>query len=132
MPSEQVSLQDLLVDEQKLNQEMLAETLSEFIRIGQESGVLYPRSPYANLNSFRKTAVILLTQHAKNALGLADTEWMSPSEIAEVGGMKKGTVYPAVRQLEEEGLAESDDGTYRIPAPNLSDVRRYIEEGDDK
>lgn len=132
MSGEQSSLEDLLVDERELNEEMLAETLSDFIRIGQDSGGLYPRTPFTGLNSYRKTAVILLAQHAKEALGLADTEWLTPSEIAEAAGMKKGTVYPAVRKLEERGLAESDDGSYRIPAPNLADVQRYIEEADDE
>lgn len=132
MTGEQTSLSDLLVDEQELNEEMLARTLSDFIRIGQDSGGLYPRAAFAEVNSHRKTAVILLAQHAKEALGLADTEWMSPSEIAEAAGMKKGTVYPAVRKLEEKGLAENDDGNYRIPAPNLSDVQRFIEEAGDQ
>jgi biotin operon repressor len=132
MSSEQFSLEDLLVDERELNEEMLAETLSDIIQIGKDSGGLYPRAAFADLNSYRKTAVILLAQHAREALALADTEWLSPSEIAEAAGMKKGTVFPAVRKLEEKGLAESDDGSYRIPAPNLSDVQRYIEEADDE
>lgn len=132
MTSEQTSLEDLLVDEEELNRDMLADILSEYIRIGQESGGLYPRSPFADLNSYRKTAVILLAQHAKGALGLAETEWLSPSEIADASGMKKGTVYPAVRELEDRGLAENDDGSYRIPAPNLSDVQQFIKEGDNE
>lgn len=128
MTDEQMSLQDLLVDEEQLHEDVLAETLANYIRIGQDGGGLYPRAAFAELNSYRKTAVVLLAQLAKDALGLAETKWMSPSEIAEASGIKKGTIYPAVRKLEEMGLAEGDDGSYRIPGPNISDVQRYIEE----
>lgn len=132
MASDQASFEDLLVDEQELNEEMVAKTLSEFIRIGQDSGGLYPQAAFENLNSYRKTAVVLLAQHAREALGLAETEWLTPSEIADAAAMKKGTIYPAVRKLEEMAIAENDDGSYRIPAPNLSDAQHYIKEAEDE
>ena len=131
MPSEQPTLRDLVVDEEQLNEELLADVLSEYVRIGEDSGALYQRSPFGDLNSYRKTAVVLLAQHAKAVLGMSETEWLSPSEIADVSGMKKGTVYPAVRKLEERGLAEGDGGSYRIPAPMIKDASNFIEEGSD-
>lgn len=132
MTSEQSSLQDLLIDENQLNEELLAEVLSEYVRIGKDSGGLYPRAPFSELNSFRKTAVILLAQHAREALGLAESEWLKPSEIAKISKIKKGTIHPAVRELEDMGLAENDDGSYRIPGPNLLRTKEFIEgEGDE-
>lgn len=132
MTSEQASLQDLLVDEEQLNEELLAEVLSNYIRIGQDSGGLYPKETFSELNSFRKTAIILLAQHAKEALGLAESEWLKPSEISEISKIKKGTIHPAVRELEDRDLAESQDGSYRIPIPNLLKVKEFIEEADEE
>lgn len=130
MSSDQSTLEGLLVDEEELNKDLLADVLNDYIRIGKDSGGLYPQGPFPDLNSYRKTAVILLAQHAKEALGLAESEWLSPSEIADISNIKTGTIHPAVRELEEKGLAESDDGSYRIPIPNLHLAKEFIEEAD--
>jgi DNA-binding IclR family transcriptional regulator len=62
---------------------------------------------------------------------MVETDWMSPSEINEDSGIKTGTVGPKVRELEEEGVIESDEeGNYRVPTPHLEIAREYIEEGE--
>lgn len=129
--SEKISLDDLLVDEEELSEEMLVETLASYVRIGKSEGNLYPREPFRDLNSRRKVAVVLLSQHAREQLHLAETQWLNPTAIAELGGINVNTVYPSVRELAERGLVESDDGSYRIPPANVGRVRRFIEGADD-
>lgn len=122
-------LDDLLVDEEQLNQEMLRDLLSDFIRIGKQSGSLRPNPEFRDLNSKQKVTVVLLAQHARFELGMADTEWLSPSEISELSGINKNTVYPTVRDLDANGIIEGDDGEYRIPAHSIDRAETLLQEG---
>lgn len=127
MDNNQRTLEDLVVDEEELNEELLTEVLFEYIRIGQESGSIITQPPFHELSSTQKTAVILLTQKAKHELGLAESEWIGPTGIAEDSGMKRGTVYPAVKRIEEDqGIADNQDGKYTIPTHNLEKAKKFI------
>lgn len=131
MSDEQLSYEDLLVDEEALSEDLLTETLIDFVKIGGESGNLVPEDAFEDLTNREKVTVVLLTQHALEGLDMADEAWLTPTEIAERSGIKKGSVYPVVRELDEAGIAESDDGSYRIPTHNLGAAKRVIRKEDD-
>lgn len=124
-------LDDLLVDEEELNEELLVDTVGTYLKIGNTSGELIPEDPFRELDSNRKVAVTLLAQKARFELDMVEQERLSPTEISNLSGVKKGTVYPSVRKLEEEGIAQSDDGQYWIPTVRLKKSQRFIE-GDDE
>ena len=126
--SDQATLDDLLVDEEKLNEELLAGTVGRYAQIGKESGDLIPNEQYNNLNSMKKVVVALLAQKARFELDFVDEEWVSPSQISELSGVKKGTVYPAVRDLVEEGVIRDDDGDYMIPSVKVEQAKEYLAE----
>lgn len=128
--AEEKSLDDLLVDEQEINEGVLVGLLDDYIRIGREEGNLYPKPKFESLNSKQKTALVLLAQHARYKLGLAETEWLPPAEISELSGVKRGTIHPAVRELNELNLVQTEDGDYRVPPPKLLAVREFIEGGE--
>ncbi|ELZ96088.1 hypothetical protein C440_05345 [Haloferax mucosum ATCC BAA-1512] len=131
MSKQNHTLDDLLVDEDELNEELLYGLLADYIRIGNDSGGIILQPGFNNLNSREKSAIILLAQHARVELGKAENRWLTPSEISNASGIKKGTVYPAVRQLEDDGIAQNDDGSYSIPMYNLETIKSYIG-GDDE
>ena len=124
------SLDELLVDEEELNESLMVETLNEFIGIGSESGDLVRMNAFNDLDAQQKVAVVLLAQKARFALDKVQSEWLGPSEISDVSGIKKGTVYPAVRELENDGLADNEDGKYRIPTHTLKESKSYILDDD--
>ena len=127
MSENQQTLEDLLVDEEELNEELLAEVLSEYIQIGNESGSIIAQPKFKELDSQQKVVVVLLAQKARKELGLAESEWIGPTAIAEASGIKKGTVYPAAKAIEEEhNLADNEDGQYTIPTYNLNKAREFI------
>lgn len=130
MTSEQRSLEDLLVDEEELNEELLYDLLSDYVRIGNESGNLVPQPAFEDLTAKQKITVILLAQKARYELDKAETEWLTPTGISEESGIKTGTIYPSVRDLEEDDVIVSDDGEYRVPPYNFTTAKRFIE-GDD-
>lgn len=121
-------LKSVLVDEAELNEELLANTVTKYTRIGNESGSLVPQPEFNELDARGKITVALLAEKARHALEMADDEWLTPSTIAEMTGVKKGTVYPAIRDLARQGLVQDEDGEYRIPTVKLKEAKRYLEE----
>jgi DNA-binding transcriptional ArsR family regulator len=131
MTEKQKKLENLLVDEQKISEELLYDLLNEYVRIGEQNGRIFHQEPFQDLSSGEKIVTILATQMARKELDMVDSEWMSPSEISEDSGVKKGTVHPKVRELKEEGVIESNgDGSYRLPAHSVERAREYIFGGD--
>lgn len=124
--TDQSSLEDLLVDEEELNEELLVETVGEYVRIGRDSGELVPNPNYNDLTTAEKVVVSLLAQKARYELDMAEEEWLAPSGISELSGVKVGTVYPKVRQLVEEGVLQDDDGVYRIPSVNVERAKEFL------
>jgi len=130
MSENQKTLENLLVDEQEMHEEILHDLLEEYIRIGKQSGDLIPQDHFRELTAKKKTLIVLLAQKARAELDMVDTKWMTPGEISTQSGVNQNTVYPTVRELDNEGLVESDDGAYRIPSHSIDQVRDYINEGD--
>ena len=130
MSENQKTLENLLVDEQEMHEEILHDLLEEYIRIGKQSGDLIPQDQFRDLTAKRKTLIVLLAQHARAKLDMVESEWMSPGDISTQSGVNQNTVYPTVRELDNEGLSESDDGSYRIPSHSIDQVRSYINEED--
>jgi hypothetical protein len=126
MSDDQVTFDDLLIDEEELNENLLAETLIDYLRIGSESGSLVLEDEFEDLTSHKQVTVVLLAQHALEGVGMADGQWLTPTEIAERSGVKRGTVYPAVRELDSEGIVENDDGSYRIPTHSIEAAKRFL------
>lgn len=127
MSDSQLTFEDLLVDEEEVNETLLTETLVDYIRIGDESGNLVPQNAYEELTNREKVIVVLLAQHALEGLDMTDQEWWSPTEIAEKSGIKKNSVYPAVRELDDADVVKNDDGAYRIPTHSLETAKRELE-----
>lgn len=115
------------MDEQELNEEILAEVLSPFVRIGNESGDFIPTDEFEALNSTKQTAVVLLYQKAAFELDLAEQKGGTPQDISNISGINHNTVKTAVRNLEEDNIASNEDGLYSIPSYNYREVEALIE-----
>jgi len=126
MSDSQATFEDLLIDEEDIGENLLSETLIDYVRIGHNSGNLIPQEPFEELTNQQKVTIILLAQHALTELDFTEEAWLTPSAIAERSGIKKGSVYPTVRDLYEDGIAESDDGAYQIPVHNLEAAKRLL------
>lgn len=125
---DQSTLEDLLVDEEELNEELLAETVGRYVGIGKDSGDLIPNQEYTELTSAKKIVVALLAQKARFELGMVEEEWLTPSEISEMSGVKAGTVYPTVRDLSDDGVIRDGDGEYMIPSVKVEKAKEYLSE----
>lgn len=112
-----------------MSEELLATTLAPYVRIGKQSGDLVLESSFDDLTTKQKIIVVLLAQQGRYRLEIVENEWLTPTDVANMSAIKKGTVYPTIRELEnDERLADNEDGQYRIPTNNLQTAREYIEE----
>lgn len=130
--SENLTLDDLVVDEEEINEELLAEILQEFVRFGKQSGEIIFQPGFENLTAKGKIAIVLLSKRAQFERGEIETEWVSPSEVQEITGISKGTVNPTLRNLYEDGPAENNDGKYRVPPYKLQRIKELVEDAYDE
>lgn len=130
MSEEQRPLENLLVDEKDIGEAILHDTLSEYIQIGKRSGDLIPQQPFHQLTAKGKTVIVLLSQRARKELDMVESEWLSPTSISAQSGVKKGTIYPTVRELRSEGIVEDNDGKYRIPTHSINHASEFFQEGE--
>lgn len=130
MSENQRTLENLLVDEQQMNKEILHDLLENYIRIGKQSGDLIPQEEFRGLTAKKQTLIVLLSQKARFELDMVESEWMSPGEISSQSGINKNTVYPTVRELANDGLLDSEDGSYRVQSHGIDRVRDFIEDGE--
>jgi len=124
--SSQSTLEDLLVDEEQMNEELLTNLLSDYVGIGSDSGSLVPTSAFEELTAKQQIVVVLLAQRARYELEMVESEQLTPSEISEESGIKTGTIYPSVRELEEDDIAVGNDGSYHIPTYNFTKAKQLI------
>lgn len=125
----QSTLEDLLVDEEQMNYELLTNLLADYIGIGSDSGSLVPQPAFEELTAKQQIVVVLLAQRARYELDMVESEQLTPTEISEESGIKTGTIYPSVRDLEAEDIAVGNDGSYHIPPYNFTKAKQFIRRG---
>jgi len=87
---------------------------------------MLPQEAYEELTNRQKIVVILLAQHALEGLDMTDQKWLTPTEIAGRSGIKVNSVYPGVRELDEDDVIDNDDGSYRIPTHSLETAKQEL------
>jgi len=111
-PSEQI----LFEEDDRLDQEDFFTFLSDYVRIGKDTGRVVHRRKYKDLESQQKKAIIgVMTQRALLELGHDNTYKAGPQRIADLADEDLDDIYPAIRELGQSGLLQKDDGRYYIP-----------------
>jgi len=124
-----MDLKDLIVDEEKVNEEVLYQVLAPYIGIGSTTNTILLKPEFYKLSDSKKKILIYLTARKALAfLGKLEGEGVGPTEVAKKTNIKKGTVFPAIRKLEDEGLVENDDGKYFIANHNITKIKEILDE----
>lgn len=124
---ESKSIDDLIVNEDELNEALVAEILEPYVQIGGNSGAFVPSPEFDDLQAVEKTAIVLVYEKAKSVRDLAEDEKMAPSAISEASGINYNNVKWAVRQLDEMALVDNDEGTYSVPTYRLEAVKELVQ-----
>jgi hypothetical protein len=121
-------LKDLLVSGKELDQKLVANILSPYIRIDKDNNTIRPFGTWNELKADVKVLIYLLAKKAMVALGLnIDDESASATEIMNATGLKKGTVNPSLRKLFDNRIIEqTKERRYLIPNHSIETIKNMI------
>jgi len=121
------ALERLLADETQVNEDLLGEVLSQYVKIGKGSGLPIFTSDFARLTNTGKIIVYLLSRKAATALGLlTESESVTPKEVSEATGVAYDSVKPTLSGLARARVVSRSDGRYSCPNHILSRAAELI------
>lgn len=121
-----MSLEDLVVKDEKVTDEMLVAVLRPYVSF-TEDGALLPSSVFGNLSSKLKITVVLLCAVGLHRLGKRKEKEIAPKEIAEMSGIPAGTVRPVLKDLLKNRLITVSNGLYTLPPRSFQLVNDLLE-----
>ena len=122
MNTESNPLQALMVGEEALADQELADTLMPYVRFTEGAEFLLDPA-FERLSSPQSVLCVLLAARALHALGKRLNSELRSKEIIELTGMPDGTVHSAVKQLKESRLIKKGEkGGWEIPNHALRKV----------
>ena len=125
------NLKELLVDEQKVLEDVLLDTLKGVVSLDSRSGEMYGTNRYISLKPEAKICVFLMARKAAHLLGLGTDEAASAKAVRERTGMPMGTVNPKLRFLVGKGVIAQNKGKeYYLPPHALAIARQIIKGGE--
>lgn len=122
-------LDEVFVDEEDMNEKLIAEILREKVKVGENEGQLFFQNGFDNLNSAEQLGAVLVARKAAEHRGAVEDQKVTPSTLSDITGIKTGTVKPKLKELRDQNLAKSENGNYYVPNPNLSKMKDFILEG---
>jgi len=121
-------LEELVVSGAELDKKLVAEILMPYLQLDQDSCDIRPTNEWKQLSQEQKILSYLLARKAMVALRFnIDGEPAKASEVIAGTGLKSGTVYPALRNLLENGIiSQSKQGKYSVPNYAITQVKSML------
>ena len=120
-------LERLLADESQLNEQLLSEILSPYVKIGKESGLPIFTLAFNKLTNAGKILVYLLARRAAIVLEAFRGEASAtPKEIADATGVSYDSVKPTVSALASKRIVVRSEGRYSCPNHLILQARELI------
>ncbi|MCU1460207.1 MAG: hypothetical protein JWO37_282 [Acidimicrobiales bacterium] len=111
-------LERLVVDEQTIAREELAEVLAPYVGITKSGGLVLTEDA-ATLNAATRMLAVMLALWAAEWLGLRASNGASPNELTELSGLPSGTVRPKLSELSKRRLVAKRGTGYEIPLASV-------------
>ena len=116
-------LKELLIDEEDILQEILAEILKKYVNITKTGKIIYNEN-FGKLDAERKVIVSYLAYLARKLLGLSKDEKASAKDVASETGMNYGTVRAVVSKLVRLGILNREErGQYYMDLSKVKIVK---------
>lgn len=116
-------LKELLIDEEDILQEILAEILKKYVNITKTGKIIYNEN-FGKLDTERKVIISYLAYLARKLLGLSKDEKASAKDIASETGMNYGTVRSVISKLVRSGILNREErGQYYIALSKVKIVK---------
>lgn len=121
------ALEKLLAEESEVNENLLSEVLSRYVKIGKGTGLPLFTPDFARLTNAGKILVYLLARKAAAALNLLkEAEPATPKEISEATGVAHNSVKPTLSALARSHVVVRNEGRYSCPSHILSRASELI------
>ncbi len=104
----------ILVSEENVDRQKLADVLSGFVGIEQD-GKIFLKQLFFQLDAAKKIQALLLAAKARFLLKLSETECLSPKEVVSLSKLPEGTVKSTLKRLKENGFILVRDALYSFP-----------------
>jgi hypothetical protein len=101
--------------------------LSEFVRIGKDTGKIIKRNPFEERSIEDRIIIALLTERLRKYFGHTTSEWLTPDEIGDFVEGELSDAYPQIRDLELRGILQNREGKYRIQNQDIEDAIDTVE-----
>jgi hypothetical protein len=120
-------LENLLVAQEDVNRELLAEVLSPYVKISKETGEVIQLPAFGQLTNAEKILVFLLARKAAKSLGIQLTrEGVSPKEISGMTGVNYDSVKPTVSGLAKKHILQKEGEGYFVPNHAILHVKDIL------
>ena len=121
-------LEDLVVSGKELDKKLVAEILSPYLRLDKDACGIRPLEPWNELNANEKILLYLTARKAMKAIGFdLEEEGATPKEVIHGTGLKKGTAYPALRNLlNDRVIDQSKDERYWVPNHAVERIKNML------
>ncbi len=122
-------LDSLFVSGKELDEELLVNILSPFLKIDQDSGSMVPNERWLKINNEMKIILYLVSRKARMVHKLKiDNEGANPLEIEKDTGIKGGSLRPKLKTLLEQKIVDkADNSRYYVPNYSLIRVKSIID-----
>jgi hypothetical protein len=117
-------LDKLFVDEKEVNQQVIYDILSDFVRLAKDGNIVL-LAPFNSLNNEKKVLLVLLARKVLAIKNIA-SEFISPTEVQAITGMPKGTVNPTLWSLAMKGYLKNYGGKYGVPSYSIIKIQEYF------
>ncbi len=123
-------LEELVVHGKEIDQKLVAEILSPYLRLDKDACNIRPLGGWRDLKADLKILLYLLARKAMVALEFGlEAEGAKAIEVVRDTGVKQGTVHPALRlMLGDRTLEQTNDRRYFIPNHAIETVKSMLSE----
>lgn len=122
-------LDSLFVSGKEVDEGLLVQILSPFLKIHQESGAIIPDERWLKTTNEIKVILFLVARKAITLRGLPiDNEGVFPAEIEKETGIKGASIRPVLKRLfDEKTISQAQDGRYFVPNYSLGKISAMVQ-----
>jgi hypothetical protein len=107
------------------------EWIDPYVEINTDEGYINFRDKYEDSDTKTQLLVLLVAIHEVNEVGGVEDASMDPVELAKLADRPIGKAYPAIRDLEKNGLIKNVGQEYKINLNSSDQIKSKLENGSD-
>lgn len=116
-----------LYDVRDVDETDLTDTIVEYVRIDREDGIVITTTAFDTLSIEQQVLVVLIAEQIRTRQDLTSDPRLHPEEISHIADRPVSEMYPAIRELETDGVLRRNDRSYQVSPEKIEAVTDIIE-----